>query len=1048
MNLKQLIKFGLEESQEPVIKNPVLRQALEPRSMDQASLVDDLEPGALKDEMLGKFDPDQETYEEYLQRINLERPFNMAEGGQLVRNTVDGSRPGYKGEVTYKRKWEAERYDTVKDINDLKLKKEKVKLNALDFKTGDVRTSKDIGQKYVQQYLDFVEKSYLNNDMSKVDRFKTFIINKYPKTYAKILSDVGHSGYRGMIDAGYNYKRKLANEIITASNNQLKYINQFDILKKLVQPNKAAQLRDTGIGAAGEWLDKNTLKSFRTLDDMPTKLSKSLDYMVKNNAKIIDPSKVKIPGSGAAAYHRASAVKKMMHYLAGGGSKEELKKGLEQNEWYKAQNFKVGKETKNTFDYLSRTYGNDFIGQSFNDAYDFAKVRRGTIEVKGIKGQALPETLIWTNAARSADRNFKDGVKVKDWPVQIVDKKGNPVNFADLPVDNRGVRIVDANKYQFKYKGKIFNRENLRTEGPKTGFFDEVYKSTSDIKEYLDERVPNPDNPTGKKIPLRELFEKTGVNLYGTIGHDDALGGVKNKPFNNFRILNNVENLALYNAYNEIDNKDLRKRVVNEIYGDLLKAPDYKTAWINKNTKLATDIIQGRTTLGETPYRRGAKNIIERSPEWMKWSSRKQAELFRVAGVSAKDFNALNEMPRKEKISMLKKMGFKCRLAGGAGESVDCYMKDVGETNKLAKQGNKQAIKKLGNAFDIGKELPKVGKLFRQGLQIGLAGPAKLLEWSGLGTWGGLLLEGAVEGGIYKYYKDYKGLTDEQALAETFTPGLLAGRPEGVPWYGGSEALQEKELYEVKDAEGNIRIKQNVKDFIDTQRKMDQIGTEYDKLESQKREIDEMQGWRSPYEDTSYAHPRLDPKVGIENKQKALENEYLKLEQLNKPDALSGNYNAWLAAKEKQDTAQGLRVAEAKKKRLGVVDIPWDVLNPNEMQPDYKLKKYERAQEGLEKELTEKRYKMMREKFPGYSDKQIDEILAYYETSQPEVGMSYGELGKMFDIGDKQAYYADNFRMEKAGGGITSIRRPNAIPPESGPTPQGLPSMLNRVRRI
>ena len=35
-----------------------------------------------------------------------------------------------------------------------------------------------------------------------------------------------------------------------------------------------------------------------------------------------------------------------------------------------------------------------------------------------------------------------------------------------------------------------------------------------------------------------------------------------------------------------------------------------------------------------------------------------------------------------------------------------------------------------------------------------------------------------------------------------------------------------------------------------------------------------------------------------------------------------------------------------------------------------------------------------------------------------------------------------------AGGGIASIRRPNAIPPESGPTPQGLPSMYNRVRRI
>ena len=63
MNLKHLIKFGMEESQEPVIKNPFLKQALEPRTMDLA------EGG----------------------RIGLQ-------GGQLVRNTVDGSRPGYNGQ--------------------------------------------------------------------------------------------------------------------------------------------------------------------------------------------------------------------------------------------------------------------------------------------------------------------------------------------------------------------------------------------------------------------------------------------------------------------------------------------------------------------------------------------------------------------------------------------------------------------------------------------------------------------------------------------------------------------------------------------------------------------------------------------------------------------------------------------------------------------------------------------------------------------------------------------------------------------------------------
>ena len=61
MNLKQLIKFGLEESSVPVIKNPILRAALEPRSTV---------PG----------------------------PRNMYSQGQLVTPNVDGSRPGYQGE--------------------------------------------------------------------------------------------------------------------------------------------------------------------------------------------------------------------------------------------------------------------------------------------------------------------------------------------------------------------------------------------------------------------------------------------------------------------------------------------------------------------------------------------------------------------------------------------------------------------------------------------------------------------------------------------------------------------------------------------------------------------------------------------------------------------------------------------------------------------------------------------------------------------------------------------------------------------------------------
>jgi len=58
-----------------------------------ADLVDDLEPGALKDELKEKFDPSQETYEEYLRRERLgERPFNASNGGSPKEEIVEPSK--------------------------------------------------------------------------------------------------------------------------------------------------------------------------------------------------------------------------------------------------------------------------------------------------------------------------------------------------------------------------------------------------------------------------------------------------------------------------------------------------------------------------------------------------------------------------------------------------------------------------------------------------------------------------------------------------------------------------------------------------------------------------------------------------------------------------------------------------------------------------------------------------------------------------------------------------------------------------------------------
>ena len=66
--------------------------------LKKVELVDELEPGPLKDELLKDFDPSQETYEEYLQRKNLDRPFNAQDGGRVL------AREGFGGGIEAQKK--------------------------------------------------------------------------------------------------------------------------------------------------------------------------------------------------------------------------------------------------------------------------------------------------------------------------------------------------------------------------------------------------------------------------------------------------------------------------------------------------------------------------------------------------------------------------------------------------------------------------------------------------------------------------------------------------------------------------------------------------------------------------------------------------------------------------------------------------------------------------------------------------------------------------------------------------------------------------------
>ena len=77
--------------------------------LKKVELVDELEPGPLKDELLKDFDPSQETYEEYLQRKNLDRPFNAATGGRVL------ARDGFGGGIEAQRKGTAASVEAFKN---------------------------------------------------------------------------------------------------------------------------------------------------------------------------------------------------------------------------------------------------------------------------------------------------------------------------------------------------------------------------------------------------------------------------------------------------------------------------------------------------------------------------------------------------------------------------------------------------------------------------------------------------------------------------------------------------------------------------------------------------------------------------------------------------------------------------------------------------------------------------------------------------------------------------------------------------------------------
>ena len=572
---------------------------------------------------------------------------------------------------------------------------------------------------------------------------------------------------------------------------------------------------------------------------------------------------------------------------------------------------------------------------------------------------------------------------------------------------------LDPAEDTIKFQGKNYKNNYLNRVDAKDIYkndFGDVYKIFDDLETYM-----NSTTTIGNKdvkldtILRRKLFDATGKKNYllrraVDIDHLD----INKDPFSNLRLLDRRTNVQA---------------------GLLKRLPKYKN-----NPKLLNKVL---TDIGYTTPYKDVDTFIKRT-------TRNIDTPIKIIGNQTLKPPLENldlTKNKKSQAEILRKMGFKCKydkadggrigLSTGSGRCDDpaSYTDDINKTRQDLKSQDVRvradAQAKLTKGLDVAKTLPKIGTFLRRVGQATVGGVAKTLQFLGVTSPIGIALEGIVEGGIYDYFKA-QGYTDQQALSETFFPGIISGRPEGVPWYGGAEKLFEKELTEVREKptildDGTIVPGQIIEGAISDPKIL-----QYQKaLEDQEQVFDafarKQKGeftQRKDIEDAASADIRDLNRSGTISR----------INRILNPESMASQ--AYQTAVERQQAGQEQRAR------------------------DYKDRFYVQREpsEFMQNQLQKERNEAMLQMFPPTTVEQVQnayiasglgDVLKTFDAQDYRDEMEYG------DFLQKQNYFADNFRFEKAGGGIAKIAGVDqGPPPESGPNSQGLPSLKNRVRNL
>jgi hypothetical protein len=756
----------------------------EPRTMDQASLKDDLEPGPLKDELLKDFDPSQETYEEYLQRKNLERPFNMNQGGRIGFSEKPGfAKSRYFKSTLYKKRKEAKEKGLIYNEKTKRFHKPVEKpISKYDKLTADQKkyfkqiTGKEWNQKdWDEGNYRRINKSRKAKDVKKkklvsspwhrkLQFFNQYAINQ------RMLADEKELAARGYISArklNSLLGRKETEDTIDTLKGAIKessWLNEKEGVAKW-KKSKNFSFIDRRIGGQKFYKmpDKTTLKNMK-------------DYY-KNQEFLSDfkYGKIKEPSiKGAKLFYDDETLMKALK--AWSGNTKEI--------------------DQNALKVLDSVFGSDnWAGP--NAIKNLGRALSGEIKIEGIKVNKALGKKILDGMSRTANSKYGGSAwdkaaytYAKDKMDMLFKNKGSK-NFRELYDDTQKILIDVLGKKRAKVA--IDEVISLRTGLTNDA---QVYSVFSQV---IDENI-------NKKF--KQSYDANLSRNFKKIREEMAKGDEAN--LDKIKGWTDQQNVKLSQAQKQY--------------------PGIKFANFGK-----FDYETGKFATPEETF--GSKRFAD-LPSDIQKRIRKD---FGTSGVSvdvggagtqkevisdlSKASDELKSLKPKQQMELLKKMGYRCAKASGAGETLECYIKDVEETKAQAKKGDVQAAVKQRNAFKQAKKIPQVAKILRRGIQgvIGGVGTA-------IGGKIGVALEGAIEGGIYDYYRG-KGYSHEQALQEGFLTKAID--PENYTGlFNFADELIEKEKIGTRwDPSGKVNLAAK---YADAKSKYDSALDKYYEIQSQR----------------------------------------------------------------------------------------------------------------------------------------------------------------------------------------------------------------------